>query len=119
MTCSRRSANALRRFVRAILPLLFLPGAIIVGCASPEIGRSGPLVQRTTQEKLGKDVTYAATAAARRQVHDRVRALLAAPLTADSAVQIALLNNQRLQADLAMLGIAQADLVQAGLFKNP
>jgi cobalt-zinc-cadmium efflux system outer membrane protein len=45
--------------------------------------------------------------------------LLAQPLTAETAVQIALLNNRDLQAVYAELGIAQANLVQAGLWKNP
>jgi cobalt-zinc-cadmium efflux system outer membrane protein len=40
-------------------------------------------------------------------------------LTADDAVQIALLSNRELQALYAEVGVAQADLVQAGLYKNP
>ena len=45
--------------------------------------------------------------------------LLAGDLTPDSAVQIALLNNKRLQVALADLGVAEADLVQAGRLRNP
>jgi outer membrane protein TolC len=48
-----------------------------------------------------------------------VKKLLASPLTAESAVQIALLNNRGLQATYADLGIAEADLVQAGRLRNP
>ena len=48
-----------------------------------------------------------------------VRELLAAPLSADSAVQVALLNNRGLQATYAELGIAEADVVQAGRLRNP
>ncbi len=48
-----------------------------------------------------------------------VQELLASELDIDSAVQIALLNNRSLQAVYAQLGIAQADLVQAGLLQNP
>lgn len=40
-------------------------------------------------------------------------------LTADSAIQIALLNNPIIQAIYEDLGIAQANLVEAGLFPNP
>ena len=50
---------------------------------------------------------------------DTIASLLAKPLTVDAAVQIALLNNPGLQATLEELGIAQADLVQAGLLSNP
>jgi outer membrane protein TolC len=45
--------------------------------------------------------------------------LLAKPLSADAAVQVALLNNRDLQASLAELGVAEADLVQAGRLRNP
>jgi outer membrane protein TolC len=50
---------------------------------------------------------------------DAVRKLLAQPLTADAAVQVALFNNSGLQASYAELGIAEADLVQAGRLRNP
>ena len=40
-------------------------------------------------------------------------------LTIDQVVQIALLNNQRLKATYEKLGIAQAELVQSSLLKNP
>ena len=49
------------------------------------------------------------------QVDARVRELLSRPLTADSAVEIALVRNPALLVELEDLGIAQADLVQAGL----
>jgi len=48
-----------------------------------------------------------------------VKQLLAKPLTPDSAVRIALLNNKGLQAAFAELGVAEADLVQAGRLRNP
>ncbi len=48
-----------------------------------------------------------------------VQELLAGELGLDAAIQIALLNNRSLQAVYAQLGIAQADLVQAGLLQNP
>lgn len=41
------------------------------------------------------------------------------PLAADDAVQIALLNNRGLQASYWSLGVAEADLVQAGRLQNP
>ncbi|WP_428311917.1 TolC family protein [Hydrocarboniphaga sp.] len=42
-----------------------------------------------------------------------------APLTADSAVQLALLNNPDLRAQAAQLGIAAADVYEAGRLANP
>jgi hypothetical protein len=44
---------------------------------------------------------------------------LAAGLSEDDAVAIALWNNAAFQADLAALGVARADLVEAGLLRNP
>jgi cobalt-zinc-cadmium efflux system outer membrane protein len=90
-----------------------------LSCVSSRLEGSIERVQIAAADQLRAEVTSTQTAEARLMVNDRVASLLAEPLTAESAVQIALLRNQRLQADLALLGIAQADLVQAGLFKNP
>lgn len=49
----------------------------------------------------------------------RVSELLGKPLTPEAAVEAAFLNNRGLQASLAALGIAEADLVQAGRMRNP
>jgi cobalt-zinc-cadmium efflux system outer membrane protein len=49
----------------------------------------------------------------------QARALLAAPLTADSAVKLALLNNADLQAMLEELGMARGDLISALRLPNP
>jgi cobalt-zinc-cadmium efflux system outer membrane protein len=54
-----------------------------------------------------------------RRVADETRRLLHEELTADRAIQIALFNNPRLQATYERLGVAQAEVVQAGLLKNP
>jgi outer membrane protein, heavy metal efflux system len=45
--------------------------------------------------------------------------LLGQELSVDSAVQIALLNNPEVQAVFDEIGIAHADLIEAGLFRNP
>jgi len=48
-----------------------------------------------------------------------LRERLQKPITANDAVEIALLNNRALQARYWDLGIAEADLVQAGRLQNP
>lgn len=45
--------------------------------------------------------------------------LIQQPLSVESAVQLALLNNPRIQALFEEIGIAQADLIEAGLLSNP
>jgi len=54
-----------------------------------------------------------------RELKDRLAALLGEELTLDAAVRVALLNNRKLRATYERLGVAQADLVQAGLLPNP
>src|ERR1051325_5183555 len=49
----------------------------------------------------------------------RGAAMLGEELSADNAVAIAMANSPRLQATLAELGIARAELVQASLVRNP
>jgi outer membrane protein TolC len=49
----------------------------------------------------------------------RVAELLAQPLSADAAVEIALLNHRGLQASFSELGIAESELVRAGRLRNP
>lgn len=53
------------------------------------------------------------------EVRERVDALLKEPLTVDNALRIALLNNRELRATFEELGVAQSELVQAGLLENP
>lgn len=53
------------------------------------------------------------------QIQASISSAVSAELTADSAIQIALLNNPKIQAAFEELGIAGADLVEAGLLSNP
>ena len=53
------------------------------------------------------------------QVEKMIIRMLEHELTLDAVVQIALLNNPRLQATYEELGVTQADLVEAGLLDNP
>lgn len=52
-------------------------------------------------------------------IDQRIADLTAGGLTADEAVQVALLNNPRLQTTVYRLGISRADFVQSELFTNP
>ena len=67
--------------------------------------------------------TAPALAAPRNWVNEQttkaIDALLARELTVDGAVQIALLGSPHLRSKFEELSIGQADLVQAGLLKNP
>ena len=98
---------------------LLAAALILAGCASlsPDGGFS-PVAQ-TAKERLGADITWARTDAERDAVSARVSELLRQPLSADGAVQVALLNNKGLQAAFYELGISDADRVQATRLANP
>ncbi len=92
---------------------------VLSGCASIQPGKGFDQVGESVYERSGVRPHWnngskedAAAAAA-------VADLLASELTADGAVQVALLNNHGLQAVYEELNLAQADVVQAGLLRNP
>ncbi|MDD5708388.1 MAG: TolC family protein [Kiritimatiellae bacterium] len=76
-------------------------------------------VQQTVAARSGKRLIWSRSSAAAEETRNMVVSLLAKELDAESAVQIALLNNQGLQATFEEIGIAQAELVQAGRLANP
>ncbi len=55
----------------------------------------------------------------REKIRKNTELLLKEPLTADSAVRVAVLNNASLKVSILGLGISQADLIQGGLLHNP
>jgi hypothetical protein len=76
-------------------------------------------VQQAVQERTRKTVRWEMDQAAREQALQDVRRLLRKPLTAESAVQIALFNNRSLQATIEEIGLSQADLIEAATIPNP
>lgn len=102
---------------RAALPVL--TALALSGCASFTPDGGFGAVERTTNERIGKDTKWLRSDGERESAAVRVAELLAQPLSADDAVQIALLSNRGLQAVYYELGISEADLVQAGRLPNP
>ena len=91
----------------------------VAGCATfSEDGGFGT-VQRAVKERTGQEARWVRTEDEANSVRARARELLARPLSADDAAQLALLSNPGLQATYAELGISEADLVQAGRMTNP
>ena len=93
--------------------------ATLGGCATPVRDAGLKRVQSITRDQLNKDVAPIRNDADREAVSRRVSQLLRDTLTADSAVQIALLNNRGLQTSLFELGISDADLMEASRLPNP
>ena len=107
------------RIPDARLPAALLILGLLGGCASFSPDGGLDKVSALTQERMAVTPRPIRTDRDATQVADEVKRLLAEPLNADSAVKIAILNNRGLQADLAGLGIAEADVVQAGRLRNP
>jgi outer membrane protein TolC len=102
-----------------------LPGFAVLTCAlllsacaslSPDGGVAD--INTLTQGKTAGVAAQVAGADAAGTA-DAVAKLLAEPLTAESAVRIALLNNPGMHASLAALGISDAERVRAGSAPNP
>lgn len=90
---------------------------LCAGCASvdpsPDIQRAGELAGRAAGAADVFDPSHRAAAS------EIARELLSDGITAEEAARIALLNNAELNAALFDIGLASADLVQAGLLSNP
>jgi outer membrane protein TolC len=93
--------------------LAIASAALLSACKtfSPEGGMGA--VATIAGQGLNKDVVRVSSPADAVYAQNRVTRLLKAPLSADAAVQIALLNNAELQAAYNRLGVAEAVAVQA------
>ena len=103
------------------LRIAFAAASVVVlgGCASlsPDAGLSD--VQTLVTGKTGPVDARLATADKAKSAPVAVADLLKEPVTAESAVRIALLNNPGMQGSLATLGVSDALRVQAGSLPNP
>ncbi|HVT17243.1 MAG TPA: TolC family protein [Thermoanaerobaculia bacterium] len=103
---------------RALL-LLSLPIVwFAAGCASVPRDAGFADVRATVMARTGADLRWN-RGQNLPEIAAQVDRLLTGELTVDKAVAVALLNNRDLQATLEELGVAQADLLQAGLLRNP
>lgn len=89
----------------------------LVGCATVNPRADFDRAARDVGRAVGTEALYRPDD--ERENERRVTELLDGGLSADEAVQVALLNNPRLQAALFKLGISRAEVVQSGLFSNP
>ena len=98
---------------------LFALGALMPACASTSAAPAFHNTSQLVEARTGRRIFWNQGGASDDAVARRVRDLLGRDLSADAAIQIALLNNKDLQVLYEDLSLAQADLVQAGLLQNP
>ncbi|MBA3963429.1 MAG: TolC family protein [Chthoniobacterales bacterium] len=102
---------------RHFLIINLLVCSLLAGCATPRA--SFARVDTLVAQRTGKKVHWNRDNAAEAQIAQTVHNFLQRELTANSAVEIALLNNRELQARFEEIGLAQADLIEAGQLTNP
>lgn len=98
---------------------LGLVAALAVGCASTSPEEPFRDAAAQVETRSGHRIAWNQGGDDDREVQDALRKLLGSELTVDATVQVALLNNPTLLASYEDLSLSQADLVQAGLLRNP
>lgn len=101
------------------LAIIAAASLLLAGCASFSPDGGFGKVSQLTQERTGQGVSLQRSPEDAQTARNRVAELLQVALTADAAVEVALLNNRGLQAMFGDLGIAESELVRAGRLKNP
>lgn len=92
---------------------------VLAGCASTSPKDALKDVNTHVAAQTGHDLRWDRNTKEDDDARKAIDRLLAADLTVDSAVQVALLASPKIRAKLEELAIGQADLVQAGLLSNP
>lgn len=92
---------------------------VVSACKPVTSGGGFDAVASMTGPALAKDVAVIRTDDELFAARERVASLLRRPLSADAAIQIALLSNRGLQAAYQELGFAEAQLLEASLPPNP
>ena len=87
----------------------------LAGCRTPAAPGVSAVSAKLT-ERFGQSVSDAKTPG---QICLPLGVALDGPLTEDAAISVALYNNPAFQELLVDLGLARADLIQAGLLPNP
>jgi cobalt-zinc-cadmium efflux system outer membrane protein len=99
------------QWARRASPVALL-SALLVGCAHVPNDHGLAEVQAAAQSRATTELTWSGA-------DDAVHALLEAPLTPESAAQIALLRSPESVMAFAELGISRADMIEAGTLSNP
>ena len=99
--------------------LFFAASFILSGCAGVSKKAAFSEVQQQVDERIGFPIHWNVNTAPDDETAQTIKELLGKLLGVDTAVQIALLNNRRLQATYEEIGIAHAAVVEAGSLSNP
>ncbi len=93
--------------------------AAMSGCATIPREQGVSEIHALVDGRSGGEHTWTVDHGGDATTQAQVQTILSLPLTADAAVQIALLRNPRMQSEYARLGIAEADVYEASRISNP
>jgi outer membrane protein TolC len=91
----------------------------LASCATGDELGSFDKVRNEVELRVNRPVMWQRDPASKAKAEYLARQIRAEPLSAGSAVHLAFLRNPSVQASLANLGIAEADVAQAGRLANP
>lgn len=101
-------------------PYALAVASLLLGaCASTSPAPVVRGVQELVHARSGQTPVWLGDESAAQQARDEVHSLTKGDLSLASALRVSLLANRSLQASFEELGVAQADVVQSGLLKNP
>lgn len=100
-------------------PIVFGLIVAVSGCANLDTPTEVQSVSGLVQKSTGAELRWRLNEDDAQAIQAAVKTRLEKPLTADAAVQVALLANPQAQRSLDQLDIAVAERVQAGLLANP
>ena len=106
------------RVLRRLCLMVF--SALTLGaCATGNEEAAFQNVNALVSERTNVPVVWHRDEQSRERAGYEVRTLLSQPLTKNGAIKLAFLRNPMIQANLATIGISEADVAQAGRVKNP
>jgi len=93
--------------------------AALGGCASLPREQGLSEIHALVDRRSGGEHTWTTAQDSEAKTAAEVQVILSQPLSADAAVQIALLRNPRMRSEYARLGIAEGDVYEASRIGNP
>ena len=95
------------------------PALLLLACATQSTAGDTASIRQLAQTRAEIELPLDVLDSEQDGLEREALQLLSRPLTANTAVRIALLNNHNLRAELQTLGIARGQLVQATVLPNP
>jgi len=118
----KKNGSAMMAYLKGIRRLLYCSVIFLLfGCNRVPIDVNTPFqtVQSDVYHRTSQSISWASKEQNSSVIKPYIQNLVQHTLSSHDCIQIALLQNPRLQATYENLRIAAADLVQAGLFQNP